>query len=246
MQVVASRLPSLSSASHPMFGRSKSVAFEPYGRRRPRGRPPGWLVLLLVGIATGAGGVVFVQERFLPPRLSPAASAELRSELATADTARARFESELAQTSQRLAATLAERTKLADTVAASRPTLDGLREDLAAVIDTLPADPRGGAVEIRAGRLVAKGGTLAYDLVLTHERGAAKPLAASVRFGIAGETGRGAPGSFSAPPVATTIGARLVLRGSIALPAGFNARQATVQVVDNAGRALGMRVLLVR
>ena len=229
-----------------MFGRSKSVAFEPYGRRRPRGRPPSWLVLLLIGIVIGAGGVVFVQERYLAPRLSPAASAELRSELATATAAHTGLEIQLAQTSQRLAATLAERTKLADTVAASRPTLDVLREDLAAVIDTLPADPRGGAVEIRAGRLSAKGGTLTYDLVLTHERGAAKPLAASVRFGVAGETGRGAPDTFAAPPVAATIGPRLVLRGSLALPAGFSARQATVQIVDSAGRALGMRVLLVR
>lgn len=246
VQAVASRLPELPGASYPMFGRPKSVTFEPYGRRRPRGRPPGWLVLLLVGVVAGAGGVVFVQEHYLPSRLSPAASAELRSELTTANTARTSFGSQLAQTSQRLAATLVERTKLADTVAASRLTLDGLRDDLAAVIDTLPADPRGGAVEIRAARLTAKGGTLAYDLVLTHERRAAKPLAAAVRFGIAGETGRGVPGNLSAPPIATTIGARLVLRGSIALPAGFSARQATVQIVDSAGRTLGMRVLLVR
>lgn len=229
-----------------MFGRSKSVLFEPYGRRRARGRPPRWLVLLLVGIAAGAGGAVFVQERYLPPRLSPAASAELRAELAAANTVRARLEGEFAQTSQRLAATLAERTKLADTVAASRPTLDGLRDDLAAVIDTLPADPRGGVVEIRAGRLSAKGGTLTYDLVLTHERGAGKPLAASVRFGIAGETGRGGSGNFTAQPVAASLGPRQVLRGSLALPAGFKAREATVQIVDGGGRALGMRVLLVR
>ena len=229
-----------------MFGRSRSVAFEPYGRRRARGRPPRWLILLLIGIAAGAGGVVFVQERYLPPRLSPAVSVALRSELAAANTARTDLEGQLAQTSQRLATTLAERTKLADTVAASRPTLDGLRDDLAAVIDTLPADPRGGTVEIRAGRLAAKGGTLSYDLVLTHERGAGKPLPASVRFGIAGETGRGAPGNFTAPPISATIGARQVLRGSVALPAGFNARQATVQIVDGGGRALGMRVLLIK
>ena len=229
-----------------MFGRSKSVAFEPYGRRRARGRPPRWLILLLVGIVAGAGGVVFVQERYLPPRLSPAASAELRNELAAANAARTSLEGQLAQTSQRLATTLADRTKLADTVAASRPTLDGLRDDLAALIDTLPPDPRGGAVEIRAGRLAAKSGLLTYDLVLTHDRGAGKPVAASVRFGIAGETGRGTSGSFKAPPVAATLGARQVLRGSVALPAGFKPRQATVQIVDRSGQALGMRVLLVK
>ncbi len=229
-----------------MFGRSKPVAFEPYGRRRARGRPPRWLVLLLVGIVAGASGVVVVQQRYLPPRLSPAASAELRSELAAANTARAGFESQLAQTLQRLDAALAERTKLADAMASSRPTLDGLRDDLTAVIDTLPADPRGGTVEIRAARFAVKNGALAYDLVLTHERSAARPLAASVRFGIAGETARGTPGSFSAPPVVATLGARQVLRGSLAMPAGFDARQATVQIVDVSGKALGMRVLLVK
>src|SRR5439155_11951312 len=53
-----------------MFGQSKAVIFEPYGRRRSRRTVPRWLVLLLSGIVVGAGGVVFVQERYLPPRLS--------------------------------------------------------------------------------------------------------------------------------------------------------------------------------
>ena len=51
-----------------MFGRSRPVIFNPYGRRRSRFRVPRWLVLLLVGAALGMAGVLAVQERWLPPR----------------------------------------------------------------------------------------------------------------------------------------------------------------------------------
>ena len=46
-----------------MLGSSKPVVFDPYGGRRKRRGVPRWLVLLLLGIAAGAGGVIYVQER---------------------------------------------------------------------------------------------------------------------------------------------------------------------------------------
>ena len=64
-----------------MLGRSRPVEFNPYGRRRSRRRFPRWLLLLLVGVAVGAGGVVLVQERYLPPRLSAEASTRLAGSL---------------------------------------------------------------------------------------------------------------------------------------------------------------------
>lgn len=229
-----------------MFGQSKSVAFDPYGRRRRRAAPPRWLVLLLIGATIGAAGVVLVQQRYLPERLSPQASAELRNAFVNADAARGSLERRLSESSRQLATAQADRNKLTDELARTRPTLEALRADLAAVIDALPADPRGGAVEIRAGRLGAKGATLSYDLVLTHERAGAKPMAASVQFGVAGDTARGTPGTFTVPPLPVSIGSWQVLRGSVALPDGFRARQATIQIVDGAGKSLGMRVLLIR
>lgn len=229
-----------------MFGQSKPVAFEPYGRRRNRGRIPRWLVLLLCGIAVGAGGLFYVQERYLPPRLSPRASTELRSAFVKADGARIALEATLGETGRQLAVAVADRKKLTDELAASQPTVQALRADLAAVIEALPADPRGGAVAIRAGRLAAKGGTLSYDLIVTRERGSEKPLAASLRLAVAGETARGALGNFTAPAQGVSIGNGQVLRGSVALPDGFRPRQATVQIVDAAGKGMGMRVLRVQ
>lgn len=230
-----------------MFGQSKPIAFEPYGRRRRRGRPPRWLVLLVTGMAIGAAGLYFAQERYLPPRLSAAESAELRSAYRAADAARAQLTSQLAEGTKRLDAALADAKKATDEAAAGRSLVDDLRGDLAAVVAALPPDPRGGTVEIRAARFAASGAALNYDVLLTRERGAGRPLAAVLKFSIAGQSARGVPVSFSPPPQAVSIGAHEVVRGSLALPDGLRPEQTTVQVLDRAGgKAIGMRVLLVK
>ncbi|HEY9239847.1 MAG TPA: hypothetical protein VIP10_13480, partial [Burkholderiaceae bacterium] len=78
----------------------KPVTFDPYGRRRSRWRMPRWLMLLILGFAGGAAALYFVQERYLPPRLSASASTELRSAYETAEAARVRLSGELAQANE--------------------------------------------------------------------------------------------------------------------------------------------------
>ena len=230
-----------------MFGQFKPVAFEPYGRRRSRWRPPRWSVLLLGGVAIGAGGVVFVQERYLPPRLSADASTTLRGAFEQADAERLRLQRELADTTQRLGTALADKKRQDDELAAPRAAAQRLQGDLAAVIAVLPPDPRGGSVEVRGGRFSAQGGSLAYDVVLTRERDAAQPLAGVMQLSVAGASARGAEASVTLKPLNVSIGSHQVLRGSLPLPDGFKPRQATVQVLDRVGgKVLGMRVLLVR
>lgn len=230
-----------------MFGQSRSIPFDPYGRRRSRWRMPRWLVLLLVGIAIGAGGLLFAQERYLPPRLSAADSAELRSAWDSADAARARLTSQLADATKRLDAALTDKKKATDESSASRASVEALRADLSAVVAALPPDPRGGAVEIRAARFTAKGNALGYDLLLTRERGATKPLNGSLQLTVAGLSARGAPASFAAPPAPVSIAGHEMARGSVTLPEGFKPNQVTVQVLDRpGGKPLGMRVMLVR
>ena len=230
-----------------MFGQSKPVPFDPYRSRRSRWRPPRWLVLLLIGIALGAGGLLFVQERYLPPRLSAGATAELRAAYQSADAARLRLTAELTQTARRLEATLAQNKGLAEELRASRASVESLRADLSTVVAALPPDPRGGPVEIRAARFVANGAALNYDVLLTRERAGGKPIAGSMQFAVAGDSARGAPTTFTPPAAAVTIGAQQVVRGSLALPEGLRPRQVTVQVLDRAGgRPIGMRVLRVQ
>ena len=191
----------------------KPVPFEPYGSRRKAVRVPRWLTFLLVGIVLGAGGLFYVQERYMPPRLSPSESAALRTNFEQADT--------------------------------ERKALEPLRTEIAALVAVLPPDPRGGSVEVRGGQMSARDGRLDYAVVLTREK-AAKPMNAQMRVTLAGEAAKGGESNITIDPVPVTIGSHEIARGTAALPAGFKPRQATIQVLDGAGKPLGMRVLLVK
>jgi hypothetical protein len=116
-----------------------------------------------------------------------------------------------------------------------------------ALIAALPPDPRGGAVEVRAGRFAAEDGKLAYELVFTRDKDGNKPLTGVMQLHVAGQTARGTETTVALKPVDLSIGSHALVRGSLPLPEGFKPRQATVQVLESAGgKALGMRVMLVR
>jgi len=229
-----------------MFGRSKPVVLQPYGSRRKRGRPPRWLVLLLSGVAIGAVGVVVVQERYLPPRLSPAESAKLRSAYETADAERQRLQRELGDTQQKLGSALADKKGLADELSTARNGTEQLRSDLGAVVASLPPDPRGGSVEVRAGRFTTQNGMLVYDVVLTREHAGSKPMHGVMQLMVVGLPAHGPETTVALKPVTLALGSQAIVRGSQALPEGFTPRETTVQVLDRvAGQSLGMRVMRV-
>jgi hypothetical protein len=230
-----------------MFGRSKPVIFDPYGGRRSRRRVPRWLVLLASGIAVGAAGVIFVQESYLPPRLSADASTKLRAAFEQADGERTRLKSELADTARRLDAALAEKKTLGDELRGSRQTIDGLRDNLASVVASLPPDPRGGAVQVRAARFSTEGGKLVYDILLSRDRAGGKPLSGVMQLVVVGAAARGRDASIKLTPVAVSLGSFASLRGSLPLPDGFDAREASINVLDRPdGKLLGMRVMRVK
>jgi len=230
-----------------MFGQSKPVVFERYGRQRSRWRLPRWLLLLLLGATVGSGGLFLLQERYLPPRLSANESTALRSAFAQADSERQRLQRELGETGKQLATALADKKRQDAELAAPHAAAQRLRDDLAAVIGALPPDPRGGTVEVRAGRFAAQAGALAYDVVLTRERAAGAPLAGVMQLSVAGASARGVETSVTLKPVDLSIGSHEIVRGRQPLPEGFRPRQATVQVLDRAGGTpLGMRVMLVK
>jgi hypothetical protein len=229
-----------------MFGKSKPVLFEPYGRRRSRGLPR-WLVLLLVGIVAGAVGLFILQERYLPPRLSADASTSLRAAYEQADADRQRLKREVADATQRLEVALADKKGLADELAASHTNGERLREDVASLVAALPPDPRGGTVEVRAGRFTVSGGALDYDVVLSRDRAGNKPLPGVLQLVVVGDGARGGDTTVSLKPVAIAVGAHETVRGSLSLPDGFKPRQATVNVLDRVGgKQLGMRVMHVK
>jgi len=226
-----------------MLENFKPVAFEPYGRKRSSWRLPRWLVLLLVGVLGGVAGVMVVQERVLPPRLSAPEAATLRERLAQAEQDRDRARGDLAATTQRLDAVVAERKALADELAADRERTKNARATEEFLIASLPADPRGGVVEVRAARLTRQQGALAYEVLLTRAKGDA-PLPAVMQFVVKGISA-GAERFVTLEPIKVSVTGQSV-RGSVPLPDAFTPRQTTIQVLDRVGgKQLGMRVMLV-
>ena len=208
--------------------------------------------LLLAGTALGSGAVLVVQEEVLPPRLTVQASSQLRSAFDVAEAERVRLAQTLSAANAQLAQAQDASKVLSQELAASRTLVDRQRGDLAAVVETLPPDPRAGAgagaVAVRAMRLVSSNaGQLAYDLVLTREKATARPMAAVMQLVVTGESARRGETSVTLPPVAVALGLHAVLRGTLALPEGFRPRQASVRILSGqAGALLGMRVGLVK
>jgi len=230
-----------------MFGRSRPVVIDTYGSGRRRKGVPRWLVLLLVGALAGAAGVIYVQERHLPPRLSAAESANLRASFGEADAERQRLQGELAETTRKLGAAVAENRHLGEEVASSRQAVERLREDVAFVAAALPPDPRGGAIEVRAARISRAGKSLAYEVALAREGAPSKPVAGVMQLVVTGDSSRGAETTVSVEPVAVAVSSHQVLRGNAPLPEGFVPRQCAIKVLDRpGGQLLGTRVMYVR
>jgi septal ring factor EnvC (AmiA/AmiB activator) len=228
-----------------MFGRSKAVVLS-HGSRRRKG-PPRWLVLLLTGAVAGVAGVLLVQEKLMPPRLSASASTQLQQTLAQTQQERQLLQQRLNETTQRLEAALAEKKTLAGDLDASRRTVEQLRKGMASLVDSLPPDPRGGAVQVRAARFKAERGQLLYDVILSRERAGAAPRNAVMQLLVAGASKRGPETTVKLQPVPVSVGAFEALSGGVPLPEGFDPRQATVHVLDRPdGKLLGMRVLVVQ
>lgn len=229
-----------------MFSRSRAVSFSRYDQRRSRWRLPRWLWLLLAGAALGSGGVVYLQEEVLPPRLTADESARTTAAFVTAEAERLRLAQTQAQLNLQLAAAIDARQKQLAELTAGRATIERLQGDLAAVVDALPPDPRAGAVAVRAMHFVLKDGQLAYDVALSRERATGRPLAAVMQLVVSGDTQGRSETAVTLPPVALSLGALAVLRGSLPLPAGFRPRQATLRILGgHGGPLLGMRVALV-
>lgn len=225
----------------------RPVAFDPYGRKRTHRRVPRWLVLLVSGVVAGAGGLLFVQEAYLPPRLSADASAHLKQSYEQADAERLQLRQRLEQTARELQGLQAERRQLQAQVQESRELGQRLREEITALVAQLPPDPRGGTVQVRAARFEAANGRLVYDVMLSRDRGVSQPLSAVMQLVVAGTPRNGPETTVRLQPVPLTMNAFESLRGGVPLPEGFSPRQATIHVLDQPqGRVLGMRVMTVK
>jgi hypothetical protein len=228
-------------------GAFKPVEFRPSGYARSRFHLPRWLVLLVTGIALGVGGVLLVQEKYLPPRLSIADSDTLRKRSAESESERQRMATQLDTNTRELKSALAEKERLASELGSGRQANERLRSQLTSLVSGLPPDPRGGVVEVRSAELSNRSGTLAYDVMITRARTSQPPLTGVLQFVVSGRNARGLDTTVPLPALPMSLDVFEHLRGQVPLPEGFVVDQASIRLLDRPdGKILGMRVMKVR
>jgi len=231
-----------------LFRRNGPVVFErhAYGRRR-RWAVPNWLLLLLAGIALGAGGLYYVQEQHLPPRLTPEESTRLQSRVGELEGQSRRQQAALAEATAEAKTARTEGERLGGELAAARDSAARLQKDLALFDEVLPPDPRGGTIGVRGARFSNERGQLAYHVLVTRDREGKRPFKGVVELVVAGERASGRTDTITLDPVDASFTSYQHLKGALPLPDGFVARQVTIRVLDRPGGTLqGMRIFNVR
>lgn len=240
-----------------LFGRSNEVVLSHGGRSR-RGVPR-WLVLLLAGATIGSSGLYGAQQKFGPKLLTVQESGRLLAERDAALAAQRQVEAAAKdatdETRTRLQSADAERDaaraeveKQAAAMKRADETIEKLRGDIALYEDVIPPDPRGNAIGVRAAKLEREQGDLAYHVLLTREdKASKKPFAGVMKLIVNGQRLSGAIDNVTLGPIPVRIGGYQHVKGSLALPKGFVAKQTTIQVLDASGsNSVGMRVINVQ
>ena len=131
-----------------IMGSSKRPVFKPsvYETSRRRRRMPSWLVLLLVGIALGAGGLLFLQASYGPKRLTIQESQKLTDDLASQTMENQRLQTKLEEVTrsrdsqqQQSSQTIQQ---LNSQVASLEKQLSPLKEQIKLFARTIPFDGR--------------------------------------------------------------------------------------------------------
>ncbi|MET0509964.1 MAG: DUF6776 family protein [Burkholderiaceae bacterium] len=237
-----------------MFGRSNEVVFD-RGRHARRGRTPAWLLALGTGLAIGAIGLVWIQDTFGPPRLSPAQAQQVVTERDEARNARdiaERREREIREALQaRLDRSLAEQASIRQALeqrarasADVDETIANLRRDVALFESVIPPDPRDNPIGVRAARLERDNGSLAYHVLLSRQAPPDQPFDGVMQFVVTGQRAGGKTETVTLPAMPVRIGNYRHFTGRQELPKGFDPRRTSIQVFDKvAGNNVGLRVI---
>ncbi len=215
-----------------MLGSSKRAVFKPtaYGSSRRKRRVPRWLVLLLTGIALGAGGLLFLQKSYGPPRLTVEQSEQLHYDLNSANADKQRLQGQLNQTSRDLEETRQKEEALDSKVGGLQAKVDKLEKDIALFADAMPPDPRGTSPGIRAAEFTVVDGQLRHFVLIMQDKGKDAAFKGTMEMVAAGRYGNGRNGSIDLPAVAFEVGRYAYIDGLSDLPAGFTPRQITIRV----------------
>jgi len=231
-----------------MFGRSQRATFKPsvYQPGQRTRRMPRWLVLLTVGIALGAGGVLFLQTNYGPQRLTVEQSEQLHSELSASNMERQRLQTQLEEATQQRDANKAGHEKLTSDLAETRTKIETLNKELVLFQDAMPPDPRGGNLGIRSATFKRAPGLLDYQVLVMREDRTGAPFKGTLTFAIEGSYPNGRAATVTPEGPALTVDRYDYALGQLKLPDGFTARVVVLRVLDPNQKQQAMRIYNVR
>lgn len=231
-----------------MFGRSQRATFKPsvYQPGQRTRRMPRWLVLLLVGIALGAGGVLFLQTNYGPQRLTVEQSEQLHSELSASNMERQRLQTQLEEATQQRDANKAGHEKLTSDLTEARAKIETLNKELVLFQDAMPPDPRGGNLGIRSAGFKRAPGLLDYQVLVMREDRTGAPFKGTLTFTIEGSYPNGRAATVTPEGPALTVDRYDYALGQLKLPDGFTAKVVVLRVLDANQKQQAMRIYYVR
>jgi cell division protein FtsL len=207
---------------------------------------PRWLVLLLVGIALGAGGVLFLQTNYGPQRLTVEQSEQLHSELSASNMERQRLQTQLEEATQQRDANKAGHEKLTSDLTEARARIETLNKELVLFQDAMPPDPRGGNLGIRSATFKRAPGLLDYQVLVMREDRQGAPFKGTLTFTIEGSYPNGRAATVTPEGPALTVDRYDYALGQLKLPDGFTAKVVVLRVLDANQKQQAMRIYYVR
>ncbi|MGV2904918.1 DUF6776 family protein [Achromobacter sp. AGC25] len=231
-----------------MFGRSQRAVFKPsvYQPGQRTRRLPRWLVLLLVGIALGAGGVLFLQTNYGPQRLTVEQSESLHSELSASNLERQRLQTQLEEATQQRDANKSGHEKLTADLAEARSKIETMNKELVLFQDAMPPDPRGGNLGIRSATFKRAPGQLDYQVLVMREERTGAPFKGTLTFSIDGSYSNGRAATVTPEGPALTVDRYDYALGQLKLPDGFTPKVVVLRVMDGGQKQQAMRIYYVR
>src|SRR5690606_35903613 len=199
----------------------------------------------VLGLAGGAAGLLYVQEEHMAPRLSVNESQELMAQVSQLGVALKETQARLDRTSQNLAAYQAENEALSQSLASAKTAIEPLQRDISLLQEVLPPDPRGGDLQIRAGRFYNRDEGLSYHVVLSQEE-QDRVFKGTLQFVVQGRYPNGRAASVEIDPMPLEFDDFRNLQGTVALPDGMQATQITTRVLNGYGSTRAMRLINTR
>jgi hypothetical protein len=207
---------------------------------------PRWLVLLLVGIALGAGGVLFLQTNYGPQRLTVEQSEQLHTELSASNLERQRLQSQLEEATQQRDANKSGHEKLTTDLAEARSKIETLNKELVLFQDAMPPDPRGGNLGIRSATFKRAPGLLDFQVLVMREDRQGAPFKGTLTFSIEGTYPNGRAATVTPEGPTLDVDRYDYAIGQLKLPDGFTPKVVVLRVMDGAQKQHAMRIYYVR